>query len=117
MSIDRYNKISNNSSEYNNTKIRTHIPTPKEIEYKVGYITRYFIQKVNDENSSIYEVNEGVYIKFLTSSFYRGVSLDWRIKGNPVDVKKSNSASVQIASKTIPRIQLYLPNLLQFHKK
>jgi hypothetical protein len=45
------------------------------------------------------------------------VSLDWRITGDPIDIKKSNIASLRIASKTIPKISLYLPNLLQFHKK
>jgi hypothetical protein len=43
--------------------------------------------------------------------------LDWRLTGDPIDIKKSNTESLRIASKTIPKISLYLPNLLQFHKK
>ena len=55
MKIDRYNSISNLGKEYNKVKIIAHIPTPKDTDYLVGYIIRYFVQKSNDINSSIFE--------------------------------------------------------------
>lgn len=117
MDIDRYKDIVNLESEFNQIKITTYIPTPIDEDYKRGYITRYFVQKANDKNSVIYEIRKNTISKFSNNSFYTIVSLDWKIKGDPIEVKKSNSISVRIASQTIPKIQLYLPNLLQFHKK
>jgi hypothetical protein len=98
-------------------QITTAIPTPTEKDYINGYIVRYFIQKANDLNSFIFEVDSKQFSKLQNSEIYSNVSLDWRIKGDPNEIKKSNSASVRIASQTIPKIQLYLPNLLQFYKK
>ena len=117
MSLDRYNKIVKLPKDFNQIKIVPYIPSPVDVDYKRGYIVRYFVQKSNDTNSVIYEIRKKSTSKLSQNSFYKIVSLDWRIMGNPDDVKKSNSASLRIASQTIPKIQLYLPNLLQFHKK
>ena len=54
---------------------------------------------------------------YKNNPFYIQTKLDWRISGEPTEVKKSNSVSLQLASNDIPKIALYLPNLLQFHKK
>ena len=117
MDISRYKDIINLQSEFNQISITTYIPSPIDEDYKRGYITRYFVQKANDKNSVIYEIRKNTISKFSSNPFYVVVSLDWRIKGDPMDVKKSNSESVRIASATIPKLSLYLPNLLQFHKK
>jgi hypothetical protein len=42
---DRYKKLKNNLSEYELPEILAYIPAPTEIEYKRGYIQRYFVQK------------------------------------------------------------------------
>jgi hypothetical protein len=98
-------------------KVSVSIPSPKENDYVRGYIVRYFVQKANDLDSVIYEVSKNRYSDIQTSDLYSNISLDWRITGDPIDVRKSNSESIRIASKKIPKIALYLPNLLQFHKK
>ena len=59
MDINRYNKISKNKPRirYN---IETHIPRPSDKDYTRGYVIRYFVQKVNDKGSPIYEIdNDG----------------------------------------------------------
>jgi hypothetical protein len=117
MSIDRYNSISKNSREFKLPSIVSFIPTPNDKNYQNGYIVRYFVQKANDISSPIYEINRNSYNRILGTPFYTTISLDWRIVGDPIEVKKSNSESIRIASQTIRKIQLYLPNLLQFHKK
>lgn len=115
--MDRYIELLGTSSDYDLDSVVPHLPHPKDIDYQRGYIVRYFIQKANDINSSIYEVSSSDIGTYKNTFYYVTVSLDWRIKGDPIDVKKSNSESIRIASETIPKIQLYLPNLLQFHKK
>jgi len=92
-------------------------PTPTDKDYNRGYLVRYFVQKSNDLNSIIYEIDLKQYTKLQSSDFHIVVSLDWRLVGEVDEIKKSNSASIRIASQKIPKLSLYLPNLLQFHKK
>lgn len=97
--------------------ISVSIPNPTDKDNFKGYIVRYFVQKANDTNSVIYEVSKSKYSNITSSDLYTNVSLDWRLIGDPSEIKKSNITSLRIASKTIPKISLYLPNLLQFYKK
>ena len=117
MDIDRYKEIVTLKSEFNQVNIISYIPTPTLEDYKRGYITRYFVQKSNDRDGVIYEIRKKSTSKFSNNSFYIVTSLDWRLAGEPSEVKKSNSASIRLASEIIPKISLYLPNLLQFYKK
>jgi len=117
MSIDRYNDINENGNRFKLPTLRVVIPSPTKLDYTTGYIVRYFVQKSNDISSPIYEISKNSFIKIEDTPFYSIAVMDWRIKGEPMDVKKSNSASIRIASVDIPKLPLYLPNLLQFHQK
>ena len=117
MKIDRYKNISNLGSEYKKLKTFSHIPKPNNNDYLIGYIVRYFLQKSNYINSPIFEINVNSITKYVNNPFYKTTSLDWRINGTSDEIKKSNAASIKLASADIPKIGLYLPNLLQFHKK
>jgi hypothetical protein len=110
-----YDNISKGSSEYDNVKIKTFIPKPTDIDYKRGYIDRYFIQKSNDNSSYIFEINSTDYSKFNSNPFYKGVAIKWRISGEVVDVRESNRKSIIYTSKDMKNIGAYLANLLQFH--
>lgn len=115
--VGRYINLTKEKIDNFNYSINTFIPTPTESDYKKGYITRYFIQRANDPNSIIYEVSKDTYKEFTSNQLLINTSLDWRIAGDDVDIKKSNSESVRLASQKINKLQLYLPNLLQFKKK
>jgi len=117
MNTDRYKEIVDLESEFNQINIVSYIPTPTEEDYKRGYLTRYFLQKSNDKNGIIYEIRKKSISKFSNNPFYIVTSLDWRIVGESSEVKKSNEASIRFASEEISKLSLYLPNLLQFHKK
>jgi len=117
MDIDRYKELLVLPLEYNDPEISTYIPKIKDVDVERGYIERYFIQKSNDTSSYIFEISKTSVGKYSGNSFFSLVSLDWRITGDPIDIKKSNSASIRIASQKIPKIGMYLPNLLQFHQK
>ena len=117
MNIDDYKKLKKTPTGLQQAKIVTYVPSPTSDEYKSGYITRFFVQQLNDKNSPIYEIKGKSVAKFENKSLYRVVALDWRITGDVDSVKQSNSASIRIASEILPKIQLYLPNLLQFYKK
>jgi hypothetical protein len=115
--IDRYNEITSKDDNFNPIRRKPFIPNPKEGDYKRGYIVRYFVHSVNNQSTPIFEVNKQGYLKYSINSFYTTVTLDWRLTGSNDVIKKSNRESVRIASQTIPKISLYLPNLLQFHQK
>jgi len=116
MNIDRYKSISKLPTEYKLEKIPAHIPEPTEFDYKRGYITRYFVQKSNDTLAPVYEINASTFTNLSNNSFYKTITLDWRLIGNIEQIKESNFKSVKIAAKILPRVQIYLPNLLQFYK-
>ena len=114
----RYNLLVKRMNKSLNIRdINVSIPEINEKDILRGYIIRYFAQKANDTNSFIYEIDKGQFSSISTNPFYTITTLDWRIVGEPIDVNKSNSASIRIASRKIPNIGMYLPNLLQFHQK
>ena len=59
ISTFEYNQLLNAQNKRGpvNHTIRTFIPTPNYIDYRRGYIVRYFIQRVNDKDATIYEIN------------------------------------------------------------
>ena len=124
--IEKYNRLKRPSLKGRIQSVQTFLPKPKKSDYDLGYINRYFVQLVNDKSSPIYEVNRGVYNSYKGKAFYTTTSLKWRISGESFDmegnlinksVKESNRVSLRLASKRIPNLKLYLPNLLQFYKK
>ncbi len=118
MNIDRFEEISKNKRQlYNDKVISAYTPIVKELDYKRGYIERYFIQKSNDTESKIIEVDFSGFKKFSISPFYTVVALEWRLKGEDDEIKESNLKSIKRHYKIMPNLQIYLPNLLQFRLK
>lgn len=92
------------------------LPNPTERDYKRGYIERYFIQKVNDTGSPIYEINKNSFSKYGNNPFWLVVSLKWSITGTPDAVVRLNTFAVAEASKVMKNLPLYLRNKTQFNK-
>ena len=124
--IDRYNQL--NKKPKTASKIITYVPKPTESDYQRGFIRRYFIQKLNDRLSPVYEVDYERFGNYKSDPYFSSVTLKWRISGSKesrydnngivVDksVSESNRIAIQLVSDKIPNLKLYLPNLLQFHK-
>jgi hypothetical protein len=117
MDITRYKNVSNLTSEYDVQTISAYIPKIEDLDFKRGYIVRYFIQKANDDNSVIYEVSSNDISKYANNPFFKTVSLNWRLVGSADEIKESNFKSVKLASQKMKALQLYLPNFLQFYQK
>lgn len=125
-SIKRYNQIVKQTPR--DIKILTFIPSPSDIDYRRGFIKRYFVQKTNDKGSPIYEISKRDINKYKTNPLYTSVDLRWRVKGpketqyddegNVSDkaVSESNRVAIRLVADKIPNLKLYLPNLLQFYK-
>ncbi len=86
--LNRYKKVGKPDSIYQSVKVKTHIPTPAEIDYKRGYIVRYFVQKANDTESEIYEVDYIGFSKVIDNPFFAKVNLNWRLKGTDDQIKE-----------------------------
>lgn len=114
---DRYKKLNNNLSEYDLPEILAYIPVLTEIEYKRGYIQRYFVQKSNDINSYIFEVSKYSFATFTSNPYFTIVAILWKISGKPDEMMDANSKSIKIGNKTIPSLHKYLQNTLQFYQK
>jgi hypothetical protein len=130
MSInDQYKQLT--KSRINSTRnvaVQSFVPFPTEADIKRGYIRRFFVQKVNDQNAPIIEVHNTNFIKISQSGIYNTASMKWRITGPieslfdndiviDVGVKYSNTKSIQINKGKIKKLEMYLPNLIQFHSK
>lgn len=123
-----YNDLIRNKTLYSLNIPNTIVPSPTEDDYLIGYIERYFTQKVNDSNGFVFEINLDNYEKLSKNPYWKLVILKWRIsgpinsvindKGDVIDIGviASNNSSILLAQSTIRNIGLYLPNLLQFHK-
>jgi hypothetical protein len=115
--ISKYTVVSNGRAQFDSIPtITAYIPTPTEFDYKRGFIERYFVQKINDTDSFIYEVDSTTYQTTLTSPFYKSVKLKWKITGNADKARESNKTSIRLVSSDMKSLILYLPNTLQFHK-
>lgn len=124
----RYKELTRNKADELNISVSAHIPKPTEADYTKGYITRYFTQKTNDLNSPIFEISESEFARLRNSIVYVTTSLRWRLTGpkDPIydisgrmtdkGVMESNRISTKLASVVIKKLNLYLPNTLQFSK-
>lgn len=104
----------NNKNKIVLPEIKTSIPNPSENDYKNGYIKRNFAQKLNDKFTTIYELDDKGIELARTSAFYTIVSIYWKIKGTQEEIKFANKKSIKTVFEQMPRLSLYLPNLLQF---
>jgi N-formylglutamate amidohydrolase len=117
MSIERYNRLKVLDRSFVPVKTKTFIPSPTDDDYKRGYITRYFVQKTNDKNAPIIEVNSKGYSNYNNNPFYTTSSLDWVVVGEVSLVEESNLKSIRFASQKLKALTFYLQNLTQFLKK
>ena len=123
-----YKDITNNSKLFEVNIPQTIVPNPNDDDYTIGFIVRYFVQKRNDENAHIFEVNQNEYQKLKNNPHWKVMDLKWRIKGpqtatykmdgniDDKGVTNSNKAAITRASYSLKNIALYLPNILQFYK-
>ena len=123
-----YKDIAKNIENFTLQIPKTLIPIPTEFDYDNGFIRRYFIQKTNDSNGFVFEVSEEVHDELRDNPFWKLADLKWRITGpkqtvynqkgelSDIGVEITNKQIINLTSKTIRNISLYLPNLLQFYK-
>ena len=71
--------LKNEASQFSDITIRQSKPELTETDYKKGVIKRYFIQKLNDKDSPIYEISRRESSKYSRDNRYNLVVMDWVI--------------------------------------
>jgi phage pi2 protein 07 len=75
---DIITKTKLNLGNFNINLPNTFLPMPTDKDYKVGYIERYVVSKIN--YNEITEVSSDVYSK-MDSNFFKKVKFKWKITG------------------------------------
>ena len=97
-------------------------PFPKTKDYSIGYINRYFVQKIND--LTITEVNKNKYNE-ISSTVYNKLSIRWIISGPKNNVYKNkmldrtgvteqNIKTLNVSEYKMKGLKTYLKNPLEF---
>jgi hypothetical protein len=94
--------------------IIAYLPQLTDDDYAQGYIVRNFVQKVNDDNSTITEIDENTHTEIQANAYYQIVKIKWRLTGTPQQIMDSNKASIGLVFHQMKNLKLYLSNLLQF---
>tara|TARA_B100001939_G_scaffold210420_1_gene180995 strand:+ start:7282 stop:7653 length:372 start_codon:yes stop_codon:yes gene_type:complete len=120
---ERYNQIlSNEGKQIRIPNLNSYVPKPKDKDYEIGYIKRYFAQKVNDESSPIVEISATSYQNLSNSPYYNRTDIRWKIsgllesRGHIIGVKQANSNSILRGCKDLKNLKNYLLNTQQFYK-
>ena len=109
-------------------KLKSFVPKPQDVDYKRGWISRYFIAK-SWFPSSMVEVTVDTYdndFSKLNKGAYSRTQVDWHISGNIKDyvmdggqtggVITKNMREINESKKNVPAIIILKNNLLQFYK-
>jgi len=122
---DEITKTKLNLGNFNINLPNTFLPKPTDNDYKVGYIERYVVSKIN--YSEITEVSRDVYGK-IDSNFFRKEKFKWKITGvlnNKYDGKmllqqgviEFNKKQVEEINTVINGVNNVFRDLTQFYKK
>lgn len=103
------------------------IPKPTSKDYEAGSITRYFVKRVNGDESTLKEIDRETYVNLQGNPLYILDECPWHISGNTEDtllpggitlpgVSSMNRAATQKVNIKIPGVSTYLRDPLQFFK-
>ena len=119
--IDDYKRAKGNFPVISGNYARSFFPNPTMVDFKRGFITRYFAKQRNNLRANIVEIDS---LQFNSHSeggginiqFYNVISLRWKIRGTLQEVQSVNFSSVENAELSMRNITQRLGNLIQFAK-
>lgn len=122
---DIITKTKLNLDNFNINLPNTFLPNPVDKDYKVGYIERYVVSKIN--YNEITEVSSDVYSR-IDSNFFKKVKFKWKITGTlnskydgkmllEQGVVEFNKKQVEQISTIIRGANDVFSNLTQFYKQ
>ena len=116
----RYWELTSREYEHH-TPPKSHLPVVTDDDYKRGIITRYFVQKMNNPEKTIVEINLDQANKMnrtnkpgINGLLYRKLVINWSL--HPTDAETHNMKTVRSNEIDFPGLQNYLINLTEFSK-
>jgi len=110
--VKAYNRATGNTYEIAASP-QTFFPIPNERDYQNTYINRVIIQKRNEPHL-IYEIDPASASDFNNNPLYNIVRVPWQLIGTESQIKQANRAALAAASRTLPGIENFLSDLLEF---
>ena len=121
----RYKQLNTIKTSYKS--FNEHILELTPADYDAGYVTRYFISKLNDR--SIVEISKQTYDDYngnlIDPSLYSAISIKWTIEGYQttqyqngitiIGVAEKNRSELIKAEQKLSGISIKLNNLLEFY--
>jgi hypothetical protein len=123
--VDQFKKLKTIKTKF--TQPTTYIPIITQQTRNRGFITRYFIKKINEQ--FIIEIDleqfDALASGNIDNNLYLAASIEWAIAG-PIEntyvngttiigVKNKNHKALTEAEKTLPGISVKLPNLIEYY--
>jgi hypothetical protein len=106
---------------FNHTEVNVFYPVPSQSDYDRGFITRYFVEKINEK--IIYEIKPYDFGKLnpqnnpgINGVMWDKFDLKWVISGPIESVKKSNQRQINLLARVHKPLTNYLGDLDEFHE-
>lgn len=118
--IDEYKKAIDNRIIIRGHFAKSFVPRPKIEDFQRGFIIRYFAKQRNNSRANIVEIDRSQFVSHsesvggLNTTFYKVISLKWKIIGSLEKIQAVNFFSVKNAETLMQGITKRIGNLLQF---
>ena len=98
---------------------KPYIPIIPNQVYITGFVTRYFVEKINDSQSYPIEIDLSQFKKFgksggIDSGLYNVVSMNWKLTGLINAVIAHNQQEIYFASSKVPKIAYGVRNYTEY---
>jgi len=125
---EAYGKLNKSIKRFDDVILKGFIPKPEDVDYKKGWIPRYFIAKswvpasmvevsVKTYNNDFHKLNIGAYSKAKINWYISGNLKNYVLGGGKIEgVTTKNKREIAKAKKAVPGIIILRNNLLQFYQ-
>lgn len=99
-----------------------YMPVITDEDRQRGTVYRYFAQKINEPHLIIeIDVKQAKAANRsnkvgINRNIWNVIQIEWTVTGNPEHVRKTNNKVLSYVSRTMPGLNMYLTDLLEFHK-
>ena len=98
---------------------KPYMPIIANQTYTTGYVTRYFVEKINNSQSYPIEIDLSQFKKFgkkggIDNGLYNVASVSWKLTGLLNDVITHNRQEIYFASDKVPKIAYGVRNYTEY---
>lgn len=131
--IINYNSINSTFTSGFSSPI-PYYPKPNDEDYKLGFISRYFVKRRNADYTTIVEISPADYqlyfsdVDTVNTNLYNAVKLNWKISGPinndfsdrnfpKIGIAETNKKIVTLKEKVFPGFSFFFKDYSQFSKE